>query len=311
VQQVDAGLVKKQVGTLPLGPKSVEEGMQYGKVYLERLQKVFGAADICARICCWSWHLSSTFTGASCCEVAASSLAGHFGDFLHKHGTKIQQAQYSKKCPLSFGYCADFEKAPQQMLKDTYADSPRCVFTDVTKWLNQDGTFTKQKVECLTHGRCHLPVADDQENKVDASGPPCVMFSKAGKGLGIKDKRYKCHRVYQKHRQERCERLGIFENVKEFPIELIVEAVGDRCDVLHSLVDPRRFGYAAARPRQWALILDKVKAQWDSTHSFDEMLDMMAAAPVMHAKDCQFSCTHMHLHSFNTCTVHCTCANCT
>jgi hypothetical protein len=80
---------------------------------------VFGSDEICRRIDNWSWELSTTFTGASCIEVAAASIEGHCRDYIKKFGTADQKSNFEAKSPLSFGYSADFEKGPQRLLQDT------------------------------------------------------------------------------------------------------------------------------------------------------------------------------------------------
>jgi hypothetical protein len=111
------------------------------------------------------------------------------------------------------------------------------------------------------------------------------MWTKAGKRLGEMDPRYQSHSTWHEHRKERREPLFLFENVIDYPIELLWDIFGDYCTIFSARVDPRRLGYAAARERTWALIVDNEKAEWDCKHSFDDLLDILAARPVMKAKD--------------------------
>jgi hypothetical protein len=73
-------------------------------VYLERLGKVVGSADICKRIMRWEWDLNTTFTGASCLEIAAASLQGQCDQYMKKYGSLQQRALFAKKPRVSFGY---------------------------------------------------------------------------------------------------------------------------------------------------------------------------------------------------------------
>jgi hypothetical protein len=91
--------------------------------------------------------------------------------------------------------------------------------------------------------------------------------------------------VWTAHRNQRREALAFFENVGDYPAELLHESFGHRATFLRADVDPRDLGYAAARTRKWALIVDNQKAVWDGRLSFHDMLEILAAVPIMKAKD--------------------------
>ena len=69
--------VKEGQPKLPSGPHSVTEGMHFAETFLTKLMGQYDPEDLCSQILQWRWHLNTTFTGPSCAEVAATSIAAH------------------------------------------------------------------------------------------------------------------------------------------------------------------------------------------------------------------------------------------
>lgn len=108
--------------------------------------------------------------------------------------------------------------------------------------------------------------------------------------LGEGDDRFSCHTKFY----EQCERSAdvvLIENVSEYPAEDMVNRYLNKgkndgpwkCKSFK--VDPRLWGFAAARPRVYALTWNAQRVAWDDRFDFTEILNTLKARPCMEAKD--------------------------
>ncbi len=116
-----------------------------------------------------------------------------------------------------------------------------------------------------------------------------MPWSSSGKRLGNRDPRIACHKAYTCHRRHRKESVRIFENVPQYPTSQLEEDFGDEASIFPAILDPRDLGFGASRSRLWAIIIDNEKASWDCDLSYEQLLQVLAAAPVMTAKDLRVS----------------------
>jgi hypothetical protein len=187
--------------SIPAGPTTLPMAMAFGSTYLKRLSVRFGKNDLCARILAWNWRVNTTFTGIGCAEFAVSSLAGHCAEFVMKNGSLTQRVQMGTTTNVTFGFGCDFSASCQRVLASTFGPG-RCVFSDITQWIDSDNRF-RSTAPCMTHGNlCRLPVDRASSSEIDISGPPCVMFSNMGKRDRCDDPRYAVHEIYMKHRKD-------------------------------------------------------------------------------------------------------------
>jgi hypothetical protein len=84
--------------------------------------------------------------------------------------------------------------------------------------------------------------------------------------------------------QARQEPFFIFENVNSYSEKLLVLAFKSH-DVHCTRFCPRQLGFAAARPRFYAIVINKERAMWNAPCSFEKLLQLLMAEPVMHAEE--------------------------
>ncbi len=148
-------------------------------------------------------------------------------------------------------------------------------------FISMSGKFCAT-VPCASHKRsCPLPSGKAGKTEVDISGPLCQMFSRDGNLKRTKDPRYVTHEIYMRLRKARAEAVRIFENVSAYTDSILRSEFGETCEIRSARVDPRNFGYPIARPRFFAIIVDRERASWDSEKTLHQLLQLLMADPVM------------------------------
>lgn len=106
-----------------------------------------------------------------------------------------------------------------------------------------------------------------------------------GLKLGQNDPKYLCHQQFYQGCENQCELL-ILENVTEYDMENVVSkelSSGWCCKSFK--IDPRLFGFAAARPRCYGVAWKRSYFRPSKVFTFEGVIDSLLATPQMTAKD--------------------------
>jgi site-specific DNA-cytosine methylase len=253
------------------GPVDIEDTFNWAHVFIERIAKHHGSDHVKTALSNWRWKVSTSFSGIGCPEVALECLQHAATKFLKEHG--------SKKTPkLTLGSCIEKHKPCHVVLRQR----SRCVFADImeTVIIKPDNVKIPEAAHCVNHGQdCALQASqcDVSEHEVEVAGPPCIFWSRIGKGEGTDAVEYKVHEAWHAPRAFRQEPIFIMENVVEYPESLIIESLGDLYDIRVCRFDPRHFGLPAARPRVYAVGVHRAKAKWKTEDSLATMLSPLCA----------------------------------
>lgn len=234
-------------------------------------------------------------------EIAANMVFAAVPQFLSAHAPRKHRTPQ-----LKVNWGIEKDKGCQQILARNAKD--RCIFTDVLD-------MTSSPL-CATHGR-RCVVGQSGPTSIEIAGPPCVSFSGMGKREGNKSPIFKVHEAWYEQRAQRQEPIVILENagapadlpcfrqsthpantqpaapvrvghaqVCEHPTTLIKEKLSKFYEVFDVRFDPRHLGLGAARPRLYAVLVHRTKAQWTSPErSLGKLLEPLMAWPRMVAED--------------------------
>lgn len=107
-----------------------------------------------------------------------------------------------------------------------------------------------------------------------------------GLQMGESDPKYAFHRAFYEKSAEAD--LLVLENVCEYNMsEVLKRELPDSQEWSWKVwkIDPRLFGFAAARPRAYGLAWRKSKFSVNKVFNFEEVLDCLQATPAMDAQE--------------------------
>ncbi len=117
------------------------------------------------------------------------------------------------------------------------------------------------------------------------SGPPCVAYSKMGKGLGSKDVTYNTHERFYNLLEEEEHDAGLIENVPEYKATNASNNLSDYWGSESAVIDPRLYGQGASRPRRYIIVWNKNQVQWIDGMELEDILECLREHPRLSAKD--------------------------
>lgn len=281
------------------GPENLLDCFDWASDLIDRLGKIVGTEVLCERLAQWDWRVNTSFSGIGCPESAAISLQSAAKKFMKKH------CFLGKQRPnIVFGICIEWNKACQTVLSKVKADHGGCGFTDINHLVVSKGADASVRTEgeCFIHRKvCPLPGSTGKD--VEIGGPPCIFWSKMGKGEGADAVEYRCHEAWHTMRLFRQEAIVIMENVASYDSKLLHESLGEMYDIKDVRFDPRNLGYPAARPRYYAVAVHKTKARWRTEKSLGDLLQPLCAqlradASIFFYTDDDEAREHAHLTPF-------------
>lgn len=257
------------------GPQCVIDAFGVAGRYVACMVQRYGADMVKAKLSALSWLLSTCFTGAGFAEVAAETLQAALRTLLG-HGDNERFVE--------LGFACDNARACQRLCLQRHGQE-RCLFGDVLT-LARTGRGQAQQGHCLAHGRsCALHLAGGHGRvSIHVAGPPCPPWSRAGKRQGTADPRYETHEAWMSMVLAHKPDLIVFENLDTYDLTLLEGALSHTYDMRASIVDPRAFGIAMARPRVYVVGCHKLTMRFDSSKSLTELLLPLTARVVMDAK---------------------------
>ena len=117
------------------------------------------------------------------------------------------------------------------------------------------------------------------------SGPPCVAFSKMGRGAGEMDPSYQAHTAYYELVEDEDHDACLVENVPEYGQEHATKNLSKDWEARSEVVDPRLFGQGCARPRRYIVLWNNKTVQWRHDIHLEDVLNCLRAHPRLSAKD--------------------------
>lgn len=103
--------------------------------------------------------------------------------------------------------------------------------------------------------------------------------------LGQDDPKYRCHQDFYQGCENQRELL-ILENVTEYDMEQVVsKELSSAWTCASFKIDPRSFGFSAARPRFYGVAWKKACFRQSRNFTFEGVLNSLQAKPQMTAKD--------------------------
>lgn len=97
------------------------------------------------------------------------------------------------------------------------------------------------------------------------------------------DEKFETHEALYEQADENTEIL-ILENVVEYTIkQYVAKYLGAGWSCIERKVDPRLWGFGAARPRSYGIAWKNSACKWDPQFDFDAVLESLKARPQMTA----------------------------
>lgn len=97
------------------------------------------------------------------------------------------------------------------------------------------------------------------------------------------DEKFTTHQAYYQQAPDNAE-VVILENVVEYTIkEYVAKYLGAEWECLERKVDPRLWGFGAARPRSYGIAWKTSACKWDPKFDLDAVLESLKARPQMTA----------------------------
>lgn len=264
----------------PTGPCCIQEELEWASSGMMKVLSRLGR-DAVSRVGNLCWSVSTCFSGMGCPEIAILMLRAAATQMIHNAGMHGSPQ-------ISFGPCTDVEPACQRLLQAMFPG--RCVFGDISEWRARKGgmfpaVLLREDAECHAHGqRCPLLAPIDRGLRVMIAGPPCVFFSKMGKGLGMLDERSETHVLWAQHVRDTKYDIVIFENTPTYPVQNLKDQFGADYEVRWKVVDPRQFGFNVARERVMAILTRRSSVRWVGPE-LSEALSLFEASVSVHGCD--------------------------
>ncbi len=110
----------------------------------------------------------------------------------------------------------------------------------------------------------HTAAASPAAMQADSSdlhiaGTPCVDFSLRGNQLQELGPAFIVFLCWCAHRREQQEAVVVQENVTGFPIQLLIDLLGDIYDIQSACINPATLGFPSERIRQWVVMRHRTK----------------------------------------------------
>ncbi len=86
------------------------------------------------------------------------------------------------------------------------------------------------------------------------AGTPCVDFSPRGSSLKEQGEAFLCLLAWVAARRYHQEAVVLQENVKGFPIKLLLDLLGDLYAIENCMINPSNHGFPSERPRQYVVM---------------------------------------------------------
>ena len=274
------------ISTSHHAPSTVHDTFAWADPYISRLQTYLGPKAF-SKGFATPWSFRSTFTGAACAEIAALSLQ----TAAKKRGLTSFQVHLSRACDVS-------PLCRRLLLCQSFAK--QCVFGSIEDWMSSGSEVLPSHLRHVADaplinfrrlGTCHRHGGECQINPplphhrclvIEVSGPPCPPWSRFGKKRGVDDPRFVPHQIWVAAMLQQKPDVIVFENVDAYPLHILNESfTSELWDVQACRLDPTDFGVPMARPRIYAVIINRSRARWTTQLPLHELLSVMTATPTL------------------------------
>lgn len=110
------------------------------------------------------------------------------------------------------------------------------------------------------HTSAASPAAMQAESSdVHVAGTPCVDFSLRGNQMQELGPAFLVFLCWCAHRREQQEAVIVQENVTAFPVQLLIDLLGDIYDIQSACINPASLGFPSQRSRQWVVMRHRTK----------------------------------------------------
>ena len=115
-------------------------------------------------------------------------------------------------------------------------------------------------------------------------GPVCIAWSMMGRRRKTADPAFQTHTSFYENFAV-DEDLNIIENVTEYGIEIVEQALGPAFAVRKVQLDPRILGLGAARARIFIVAIRRSKLRWKKDFDLTQFIDCLTAQVALHSGD--------------------------